>query len=58
MTKETIAAKPAVLLDIDDTLLDFHKAEAVALAKALREMHRSLSEAEQVSRPCMASVRL
>lgn len=36
MTKETIAAKPAVLLDIDDTLLDFHKAEAVALAKALR----------------------
>jgi len=38
MTKETIAAKPTVLLDIDDTLLDFHKAEALALAKALREM--------------------
>ncbi|MBQ9249088.1 MAG: YjjG family noncanonical pyrimidine nucleotidase [Oscillospiraceae bacterium] len=38
MTKETIAAKPVVLLDVDDTLLDFHKAEALALAKALREM--------------------
>lgn len=29
---------PAVLLDIDDTLLDFHKAEAIALTKTLIEM--------------------
>ena len=31
-------SRPAVFLDIDDTLLDFHKAEALALTKALREM--------------------
>lgn len=29
---------PAVLLDLDDTILDFHKAEAAALSKTLREM--------------------
>ena len=37
MSKQT-RPQPAVLLDIDDTLLDFHKAEALALTKALREM--------------------
>ena len=31
-------SKPTVLLDVDDTLLDFHKAEAIALAKTLRAM--------------------
>ena len=31
--------KATVLLDIDDTLLDFHKAEALALSKTLREMN-------------------
>ena len=31
-------SRPVVFLDIDDTLLDFHKAEALALTKALREM--------------------
>ena len=30
--------RPAVLLDLDDTILDFHKAEAAALSKTLREM--------------------
>ena len=30
--------KPTVLLDVDDTLLDFHKAEAIALAKTLTTM--------------------
>ena len=30
--------KPAILLDVDDTLLDFHKAEALALAKTLTAM--------------------
>ena len=30
--------RPAVLLDLDDTILDFHKAEATALSKTLREM--------------------
>lgn len=30
--------RPAVLLDLDDTILDFHKAEAAALSRTLREM--------------------
>ena len=30
--------KAAVLLDLDDTILDFHKAEAAALSATLREM--------------------
>ena len=30
--------RPAVLLDLDDTILDFHKAEATALSKTLREL--------------------
>ena len=30
--------KPIVLLDVDDTLLDFHKAEAIALSRTLREL--------------------
>lgn len=30
--------RPAALLDLDDTLLDFHRTEAAALAKTLREM--------------------
>ena len=30
--------KAAVLLDLDDTILDFHKAEAAALSQTLREM--------------------
>ena len=30
--------RPAVLLDLDDTILDFHKAEAAALTRTLREM--------------------
>lgn len=30
--------KASVLLDLDDTLLDFHKAEAIALSRALREI--------------------
>ena len=30
--------RPADLLDLDDTILDFHRAEAAALAKTLREM--------------------
>ncbi|MBO5556464.1 MAG: YjjG family noncanonical pyrimidine nucleotidase [Oscillospiraceae bacterium] len=30
--------KPVILLDIDDTILDFRKAEALALSKTLREM--------------------
>lgn len=29
---------PAVLLDLDDTILDFHRAEAAALSRTLREM--------------------
>lgn len=29
---------PAVLFDLDDTILDFHKAEAAALSETLREM--------------------
>ena len=33
-----MSRRPAVLLDLDDTILDFHKAEAAALAKTLREM--------------------
>lgn len=33
-----INAAPAVLLDVDDTLLDFHKAEAAALSKTLVDM--------------------
>ena len=30
--------KPFVLFDLDDTILDFHQAEAVALTKTLREL--------------------
>ena len=30
--------RPAVLFDLDDTILDFHRAEAVALSKTLREL--------------------
>ena len=30
--------KPSVFLDVDDTLLDFHKAEAIALSKTLTAM--------------------
>ena len=30
--------RASVLLDIDDTILDFHKAEAVALTRTLREL--------------------
>ena len=30
--------RPAIFLDIDDTLLDFHKAEALALRKALLDV--------------------
>ena len=33
-----MSARPAVLLDLDDTILDFHKAEAAALSKTLREL--------------------
>ena len=33
-----MSRRPAVLLDLDDTILDFHKAEAAALSKTLREM--------------------
>lgn len=33
-----VARKPVVLLDIDDTLLDFHKAEATAVARCFREL--------------------
>ena len=31
-------SRPVLLLDLDDTILDFHKAEAIALAKSLREL--------------------
>ena len=30
--------KPIVLFDLDDTILDFHKAEAIAIAKTFREL--------------------
>ncbi len=33
-----------VLLDLDDTILDFHKAEAIALRKALTEMEVPVSD--------------
>ena len=36
--------KPAVLFDLDDTLLDFHAAERVALSKTLRELGLEPSE--------------
>lgn len=36
--KELRDERPIVMLDIDDTLLDFHKAEHIALAKALKQM--------------------
>lgn len=34
-----------VLLDLDDTILDFHKAEAIALRRALTEMDVSVTDA-------------
>ena len=37
--------RPIVLLDVDDTLLDFHKAEAIALSKTLRAMGVEPTEA-------------
>ena len=33
-----MSRRPAVLLDLDDTILDFHRAEAAALSRTLREM--------------------
>ena len=33
-----MSRRPAVLLDLDDTILDFHRAEAAALSKTLREL--------------------
>ena len=33
-----MSAEPIVLLDLDDTLLDFKKAEARALSQSLTEM--------------------
>lgn len=35
---DTPSRRPVVLLDVDDTILDFHKAEAVALTKTLTDM--------------------
>ena len=33
-----MSRRPAVLLDLDDTILDFHRAEAAALSRTLREL--------------------
>ena len=38
MNSARLISRPAVFLDIDDTLLDFHMAEALALTRALQEM--------------------
>ncbi len=41
-------SKAFVLLDLDDTILDFHKAEAVALSKTFREL--GLEPTEEILR--------
>ena len=46
-----------ILLDLDDTILDFHKAEAVAIVKAFSEMgiptdEATISEYKRINRSC------
>ena len=38
MRDKKLASGPAVLLDLDDTILDFHMAEKIAVAHTLREL--------------------
>lgn len=42
--KEKLPARPIVLLDLDDTILDFHTAEAKALRRALTELGADAGE--------------